>query len=81
MHAAAHKASLEFQEADAMSRINRAWHESHRMPSNAGDDERIAWHLDHARHCGCRRIEGGVAALFKTRGIAIPDREERQDRP
>jgi hypothetical protein len=59
--------------ARTAARINRAWHESHRMPSNAGDDERIAWHLDHARHCGCRRIDGGVAALFKKRGIAIPE--------
>ena len=55
-----------------MSRINREWHEQHRMPKNATEDERIAWHLDHARNCGCREISGGVAALLKKRGIPLP---------
>jgi hypothetical protein len=59
--------------ARTAARINRKWHEAHRMPPNASEDERIAWHLDHARHCGCRRIEGGTADLFRKRGVAIPE--------
>jgi hypothetical protein len=55
-----------------MGKINRDWHEKHRMPKNPTEDQRIAWHLDHARHCGCRKIDGGVAALLKKRGIPIP---------
>lgn len=56
-----------------MGKINREWHEKHVMPKNASEDERIAWHVEHARNCGCRRIEGGVAELFRKRGIPIPE--------
>jgi hypothetical protein len=55
-----------------MTKINREWHAKHKMPKNPTVDQRIAWHLDHARNCGCRKIEGGVAALLKERGIPIP---------
>lgn len=53
--------------------LNRKWHEEHRMPERASDDERIAWHVAHARHCGCRPIPGGVRALMDSRGIAVPE--------
>lgn len=58
-----------------MKKINRSWHAAHKMPRNASEDERIAWHLDHARNCGCRKIEGKLAELLKRRGIAIPQFE------
>lgn len=56
-----------------MNRINREWHDQHRMPKNATEDERIAWHLDHTRNCCCREISDGVAVLFKKRGIPLPE--------
>ncbi len=55
-----------------MTQINREWHADHKMPANPSEDQRIAWHIEHARNCGCRKIEGGVAALFRKRGIPIP---------
>ncbi len=55
-----------------MAKINRAWHESHRMPKNPTELERIAWHADHARHCGCRGIGAGVARLFEKHGVPVP---------
>ena len=36
--------------------MNRDWHQEHKMPDRATEAERIAWHLDHARNCGCRPI-------------------------
>lgn len=54
------------------SRMNREWHLANRMPPNATEDQRIAWHTAHAQACGCRKIEGGVAALFRKRGLPIP---------
>ena len=59
-----------------MSKINREWHETHVMPKNASEDERIAWHSEHAKHCGCRAIAGGVAELFRKRGIPVPRHED-----
>ncbi len=57
-----------------MGKINREWHQHHVMPKNASEDERIAWHIEHAEHCGCREITGGVAELFRKRGIPVPKR-------
>lgn len=55
-----------------MGKINREWHAEHVMPKNGSEDERVAWHTEHARNCGCRKIEGGVAELFRKRGLPIP---------
>ncbi len=35
-------------------KINREWHGQHRMPANATVQQRIEWHLEHAKHCNCR---------------------------
>ena len=55
-----------------MSKINREWHQSHRMPENPTELQRIAWHAEHARNCGCRGIDVGVARLFRKHGIPVP---------
>jgi hypothetical protein len=36
--------------------MNKDWHQQHKMPDGASDADRIAWHIDHARNCGCRPI-------------------------
>ena len=41
--------------AKAAGKINAEWHAGHRMPPKATLDERVAWHLEHQRHCGCRK--------------------------
>jgi hypothetical protein len=55
-----------------MSKINAAWHRAHPMPRNPTLDQRIEWHLAHARACGCRAIEGKLLIEMKRRGIAVP---------
>jgi len=37
-------------------RINAEWHRNNRMPKNATTEQRIAWHLEHRKHCDCRPI-------------------------
>ncbi|MBL7931608.1 MAG: hypothetical protein JNL60_06895 [Bacteroidia bacterium] len=49
--------------------INKVWHLKHKMPKNPSIDERIAWHLEHQKHCNCRKISGKLAEEMKKRGI------------
>lgn len=57
-----------------MSKINAAWHDAHPMPRNATLDQRIAWHVEHARHCGCRPIPEKLRAEMTKRRIKVPSR-------
>jgi hypothetical protein len=57
-----------------MGKINAGWHHAHPMPKNATLDQRIAWHLDHAKNCGCREIAGKLKEERERRGIKIPPR-------
>jgi hypothetical protein len=55
-----------------MKGLNRRWHEEHRMPERPSNDQRIAWHLEHAQVCGCRPIPNGVLRLMQAKGIQAP---------
>jgi hypothetical protein len=44
------------------SRLNRAWHQAHRMPARATRAQRVAWHAEHARACGCRGLPESIRA-------------------
>ncbi len=55
-----------------MGKINAAWHRANPMPRRPTLDQRVAWHLEHARNCGCRAITGKLKEEFERRGIAIP---------
>ncbi len=37
-------------------KINKKWHQANKMPKNASLEQRVRWHVDHARECGCRPI-------------------------
>ncbi len=51
-------------------KLNAEWHKKHRMPDRATMEQRIAWHLDHVKNCGCRPIPFKIAEEIKKRGIA-----------
>jgi hypothetical protein len=53
------------------ARLNGRWHLSHPMPKNATLDQRVTWHLAHAKACGCREIPGTVAAELRRRGMSV----------
>jgi len=49
--------------------MNRAWHEAHPMPKHATLDERVAWHVEHARECACREMPASIQAELVRRVI------------
>jgi len=55
-----------------MRTMNAAWHKAHPIPKNPTLDQRVAWHLDHARNCGCRPIAGKIRDEMLKRGIKVP---------
>lgn len=57
------------------SAINTAWHKAHPMPKNPTIDQRIAWHLEHLKHCSCRTdIPAGLQKEMKKRNISNPSK-------
>ncbi len=50
--------------------INAAWHEGHPMPPRATLDQRVTWHVAHAKACGCRPMPASVIAELTRRGVA-----------
>jgi hypothetical protein len=56
------------------SKLNATWHRANRMPKNASLDQRITWHLAHARACACRTLPAGILKELKRRGIKPPPR-------
>jgi hypothetical protein len=57
-----------------MPKLNAAWHQRNRMPPKANLEQRIEWHLAHARACACREIPKTVLAAVRARGIRLPAR-------
>ncbi len=47
-----------------MGKTNKSWHEQNPMPKNATLQQRIAWHLAHAKACGCRPVPPSILQLL-----------------
>jgi hypothetical protein len=47
------------------SKLNAAWHRTHRMPKNPTKEQRLEWHAAHAEACGCRPVPANLAAEIK----------------
>jgi hypothetical protein len=47
-----------------MIKINKAWHEKNKMPKNATLDQKIKWHKEHQKSCGCRKIPKSLEKYF-----------------
>lgn len=52
-----------------MNKINKEWHLANKMPKNPTTDQRIKWHLEHAKKCKCRPLHGKILEVIKDRGI------------
>ena len=37
-------------------KLNKDWHRVHPMGKNPTLEQRIAWHVEHKKNCGCRDI-------------------------
>jgi hypothetical protein len=55
--------------------LNRAWHQQHVMPKRPSVEQRLRWHVAHARACGCREIPRTIVAELRRRGRAVPQRK------
>jgi hypothetical protein len=58
-----------------MSKPNATWHEQHPMPRTATTEERVKWHVEHAKACGCREIPRTIISELKARGMVVPRRK------
>lgn len=45
-------------------KINKEWHQSHRMPKNPTAEQRINWHREHLNRCACRKPTPAVEKLL-----------------
>lgn len=45
--------------------VNKKWHETHKMPKNASIEERVKWHVGHAKNCSCRGIPKKLLDVIK----------------
>jgi hypothetical protein len=51
----------------APRRLDAAWHRGHPMPKHPTLEERLAWHVAHAKRCACRPMPASVAAELEAR--------------
>jgi hypothetical protein len=49
------------------SKLNAEWHLSHPMPPKATLEQRLEWHVEHAKHCGCREMPASIRAELARR--------------
>lgn len=49
--------------------MNAEWHKANRMPPKATLEQRIKWHLEHQKECGCRKMPTKVQAEIEKRGL------------
>jgi hypothetical protein len=61
-----------------MKTPNASWHEGHPMPARASLDQRVVWHLAHAKACGCRGIPDTVLREVERRGRKPPRPRKRR---
>ncbi|HEY7043421.1 MAG TPA: hypothetical protein VH419_07120 [Nocardioidaceae bacterium] len=47
--------------------MNKTWHRAHILRSGASMDERIKWHVAHAKACACREIPKSVREAIAAR--------------
>ncbi len=48
--------------------MNEGWHSAHPMPKDPTFDQRVAWHMEHARECGCRPMPDTLKREIERRG-------------
>lgn len=42
----------------------RKWHETHKMVKGASLEERVRWHREHQKKCGCRPVPKGLRSYL-----------------
>jgi len=57
--------------------INATWHKDHPMPARASAQQRLRWHLAHAKACGCRKLTASMLSELR-RHARTPAAKRRQ---
>jgi hypothetical protein len=52
-------------------KINKEWHLHNPMPKNASLEERIQWHISHARACKCREMPESILKEIRKRKLKL----------
>lgn len=52
-----------------IKKLNAEWHKAHPMPPNPSFEQRAQWHLEHQKHCGCRKIPEKLAGEMRKNGL------------
>ncbi len=52
-----------------VNKLNKEWHLKHPMPAKATLDQRIEWHIAHAKHCSCRDMPEKIRMEIEKRGL------------
>ncbi|MFA6467047.1 MAG: hypothetical protein WCV71_04265 [Patescibacteria group bacterium] len=47
------------------SKLNATWHLKHKMPKNPSLDQKVDWHLAHAKNCQCRPLGAKILEEIK----------------
>ena len=53
-------------------KLNTEWHRAHPMPPKATFEERVEWHREHLRECGCRKPPADIADVLEREAAAPP---------
>ncbi|MHB1102851.1 MAG: hypothetical protein ACYC0C_08775 [Devosia sp.] len=53
-------------------KINKAWHEAHKMSKDTTLEQRLDWHLNHAANCTCREMPESIKRELEARGLTVP---------
>jgi hypothetical protein len=48
-------------------KLNKEWHGQHPMPTNPTLEQRIAWHIEHAKNCACREMPASIKNEIRKR--------------
>lgn len=59
-----------FLAGECVMPINAEWHNAHKMPKNPSVDQRVAWHVEHAKHCACREMTPKIKEMIATHAAA-----------
>jgi len=51
---------------DTKKKINSEWHEANPMPQKPKREQRVRWHYEHAKTCGCRPVPESLRADVAT---------------
>jgi hypothetical protein len=51
--------------------MNKDWHAKNKIPKSPTMDQRVRWHEEHARACGCRPIPGSVRTAIENQSRSV----------